>query len=247
MGKSCLWKLTQEKLQGMLMRNSIFFAIIFAFALNCIGCMTLLNANFDADTVGAQPSTRPAGPPPDDLLSMSSDINKVAVIYSPILDSNALKIERVTDTDFSDGTVFEGHLSHGPHHKGIYRIQYSAYTEINNAWITLSILSETGQKALELSHQGGRYRLNSGSGSETLPNTFMLNKKHLVSIKLNMDKKVFTVSITPSTGQEIIERPFLSNSFSEFTLLRFRYSPTIVEAIPGNYIIDNLKVKKIFW
>jgi hypothetical protein len=222
------------------MKLRIFLATFFTFVL-CTGCVTIFDDDFETDIVGSSPSTSPAGNPPDDSLNLQGPANSIIVINSVPHSSKAVKLDR---TSKMPQTILECVTGGGPHTSGSYFVTYKAYC-VNVSTIpelTTTIKSSGGHRAFELILRGGNYQLSSGDGLETLSGGYTANVIHSVFIGVDMDARRFWLKINGT--DEASEKPFLDAGFNDVHLLRFEYPPPILEALPGTYVIDEVKISK---
>lgn len=219
----------------MTLRVILFiFILTIAFPTGC----TIFRDNLEADTVGSQPSTSPAGDPDDDQLNLQGSTNSAIVIASVPLASQALRIDR---TSALPATIVKCVTGGGPHTSGRYQIDLKAYAEADESELRISVRSASGQKALELEFKLGRYNLLSGDGQETLSGTYSPGKVHTIRVYMNMSTRNFSVNIN---GVDVAtDKTFLDAGFNDLKLLRFEYVAAILEAIPGVYVVDDIVIR----
>lgn len=194
----------------------------------------LAHADFDADAVGSTPAASPPPNPPIDVISAVG----AEVINSGVLGSHALRIDRAASG--GPGTAVDFVVGGGPHTNRRYSVEYRAYAEVAQSGLGMSVRSPSGAPAITLRFLNGQFTLASGAGNETLPGTYPNNTAHTIRIEVNLDAGRASVAIDGAVVAA--NRPFLDASFDQLHELHFEYAPTILEALPGRYVVDDVEV-----
>ena len=100
------------------------------------------------------------------------------------------------------------------------------------------------EQALHLLVVNSQYRIETGSGLETLSSGYTINNVDEIEISLDIDAKRISVSIN-DVGMAT-NKPFIDNDFDDLKKLRFNYPVGILEAF-GIYVVDDINICELHW
>ncbi len=203
-------------------------------------------AKFDADAVGALPTTTFYGPPGANL-EIENGTNTVEVVNSAVLASKALKITRPNGYNPSIVKGIAGNLGgQTPYTSGKYYISFRAHGEVIPehliAGIAISVLSEEGDIALDLKLFDGSYHLLENNQYNRLAGSYNPATKHKVHIFIDMDIRRFSICIDEIAV--VMNKPISNGSFSNVAMLHFFAAGTVTEAFQMLYVIDDIRITK---
>jgi hypothetical protein len=197
----------------------------------CTAGVALFSDNFEADTIGAQPRTSPAGLPTDDSVSVAGDIVVVSA-----LTGKAARVTRAVVESHLDAVVGSGASPHGS-----YCVSFQGLAA-GDVSATLSLLSSGGQPAWRLQTGPGGSSLVSGGPPVSLSAFLPAGTPHRLQFASDLDAARFNLAINGETVATSL--PFLDAGFTAPARLRFEYIPMIVEGFPGNYTVDDIQIRK---
>ena len=200
----------------------------------CSGATVLFNDNFEADTVGAIPTT-PAGAPPDDSVATTGS---VLVTNSAALGSKAAHLAR----GGLAGVNFNAVLGSGATTTGTYCITFRVAIEAGAAALDMSLRSVTGQVAWNLYLGDDGWQLYAGGTPINLPGSLVGSAAHRVRFDVDLNIRRFNLVIDGTTIAAGV--PFQNSAFATPALVRFHYYPTYLEALPGRADVDDVQVRR---
>ena len=75
---------------------------------------------------------------------------------------------------------------------------------------------------------------------ETLLANYEANVVHSIAIRIDMDTRKFWLNIN---GTDVAsEKTFLDPGFTDVHLLSFDYPASLLEALPGTYVVDDIVI-----
>ena len=207
---------------------------------------SLFVADFEDDTVGSPPA--PSTPlhygPPGASLDITGDTNAFEVVDSAALGSKALKITRGYDP--TEVTAVVGDIGEMPYTSGVVYIDYWAHGEAISepfiAGMSISVRSEDGPAALIMRLYDGSYHLREDDTYVRMEGSYDPSTPHFVHIVINMDTRKYSIYI--DSEALVIGKDFLSVDFTDLHMLNFWVTPTITEAFPTVYIVDDIRITK---
>ncbi len=239
-------------------KTLLFSTTLLCLSLSFHSCTTLLQANFEADALGADPNkSLPGSPNGDDLNYIAQIENRLNIIRWET--SNALEISNFAPTGDSPDIIAT--------ETTFFSREGSFSNPINYAWngqfnsnmgmsllINLGVLSGTRKNmtSLRLSPEGQLFYFRSSQEEEALT-TIETGNPHTFIISFDRNTRLFDLEIIQTSGSEIFRNlPFSQGSGPFPPTGRFliifdfeRPSSGSVRSFPGhNYVLDNLSVSQ---
>lgn len=221
-------------------------------SVNCSqrGSHSVFVANFDDDDVGSPPAppTHPAHyGPPGASLNMDGNSQTIEVVDSGALGSRALKMTRgntkPTEVEAVVGDIapYGGQM---PYTSGKGFVEFRAHGETIPqhliAGMAISVRSESGDAALSLKLFDGSYHRREGDSYVRIEGSYDPGKAHFVHIEVNMDTRKYSICIDDNVV--VSHKAFLSSGFTDLYKLCFFAPPTITEAFPSVYVVDDIRI-----
>jgi hypothetical protein len=138
-----------------------------------------------------------------------------------------------------------GDIDDMPYTSGVVFIEFRAHGEIISepmiAGMAISVHSAEGDVALALKLYDGSYHLKEGGSYVRIDGSYDPGMAHFVHIELNMDTGKYSICI----DEEVVvaTKEFLGN-FANLHALKFWVAPTITEAFPTAYVVDEIRMTK---
>jgi len=212
------------------------------------GYHSLFVATFDGDKPCSPPA--PSTPlqygPPGASVNWSGAEGTVHVVDSATLGSKALKITR---GGMDEPTVVEaeaGKIDGVPNDAGIYDISFKVHGETipdySIAGTGIYVRSTEDHLALYLLLFDGSYHLWEDGACVRLSGTYDPSMAHSVHIKLNLDRKRFSICINDEVL--VSNNVFLDDDFATLHSLRFIAPQIITEAFTMEFVVDEIRIIK---
>jgi hypothetical protein len=200
----------------------------------------LFTDDFEADAVGGPPSTNPQPDPPADMLVLQSASNDIRVISSAPLGSKAVQVDRGSS---ATGNTLTGIVEGGPHTSGRYRVEFKAYSIVDNtvSGVVISAEGPAGQRAFDIVFSGGNVAFVTGSGGIPAGSYAYGTPQEFVA---EIDLDAGTVSLKVD-GSPIGSGPFLDSSFSDLNRLVVKQGQAILEALPWELVVDDAQICRL--
>jgi hypothetical protein len=203
----------------------------------CSAGTPLFADDFTADAPGSAPSTSPPGPPADDSLAYQGSVSVASV---PAFGGNAVRIARSVAADSRLDAV----LGAGATDSGVYCISFRGQTEIADTSIDIGLRAPNGSEAWHLRLGGsGSTFVSGGAGTWDLAPYLPSGAPHRFRIALDLSAGLMTLSIDGATVASGL--PLLSPDFTIPERLRFNYIQMLLEGYPGQYVVDDIRVRRI--
>lgn len=208
----------------------------------------LFVATFNSDTICSPPAPTPQDPygPPGASLNWEGPEGTVHVIDSAALGSRALKITRGDMWEPATVEAVLGNIDGVPNDAGIYNIYFNAHGEVipdyHGASMGIYVKSIEERLAFALSLYDGCYQVWEGSDYHRLDGAYDPGMAHTIRIKLNLDTRQFSFRV----NNEVLvsNEAFLHDDFANFHSLMFIGPWTVTEAIPMEFVVDEIRIIK---
>lgn len=177
-------------------------AVTAAFGLLLSGCNVLLSADFEADSIGNLPSTRPAGMPANDIIFMwASDLGPVErcplrVVPSPFSGSRkALRIGNVASTDECLGFIW--YISERTALRNVPRTVAWTAQKFGREPFTTTFGFYHRQAVISIKYENGRvFAKISGESAFRPIGTYADGRRHSVILSFNNARRVYSISLS---------------------------------------------------
>lgn len=207
---------------------------------------SLFVADFEDDTVGSPPA--PSTPlhygPPGASLDITGDTNAFEVVDSAALGSKALKITRGNNP--TEVMAVVGDTGEMPYTSGVVYIDYWAHGEVISdpfiAGMQISVRSEDGPAALIMRLYEGSYHFKEGDVYIRIEGIYDPSTPHFIHMVINLDTRKYSIYIDGEA--QVTQKEFLSVDFTDLYMLNFWVAPTITEAFPTVYVVDDIRITK---
>ena len=210
------------------------------------GSHSLFVADFDGDIIGSPPA--PSTPlhygPPGASLNIQGSSDTILIVDSTALGSQAMRITRGAPNPTEVEAVV-GDIGDMPYTSGLLFIEFMAHAEEHSApeiaAMSISVRSTEGNAALIMKLYDGSYRLKEGGSYIPIVGSYDPNTPHFIHIELDMDAGEYSICID---DEMVVAMKAFLGDFTNLHALHFFVAPTITEAFPTVYVVDDIRITK---